>query len=71
MDKLRDKIASHIKTFYNTVGDMEGEAYGQQSGSQNSGAESQGTLTRGNKGLVQGEGEYTGKKTSTPADEDT
>ena len=71
MDKLRDKIAWHIKTFYNTVGDMEGEAYGQQSGCQNSGAESQGTLTRGDKGLVQGEGRYTGKKTSTPADEDT
>ena len=33
MDKLRDRIAWHIKTFYNTVGEVEGEAYGQQSGS--------------------------------------
>ena len=71
MDKLRDRIAWHIKTFYNTVGEVESEAYCQQSGYKDSVAESQGTLTRGDRGLVQGEGRYTGGKTSTPADEDT
>ena len=71
MDKLRDRIAWHIKTFYNTVGEVEGEANCQQSGCKNSGAESQGTLTRADRGLGRGEGRYTGGKTSTPADEDT
>ena len=71
MDKLRDRIAREVETFYNNVGEVEGKLMANKVALRIASAESQGTSTQADGGSGRGEGQYTGKKTSTPANEYT
>ena len=57
MDKLRDRIAREVETFYNNVGEVEGKHMANKVAPRIASAESQGTSTQADGGLGCGEGQ--------------